>query len=394
MVTSNDITEMSALAWGALGVVSCYYVVLVIAFRWGAGRVLMARYEPPAGISPSMAAYLSQNGECERAFAAGIISLAAQGYVRIDAAEGQFRVAKVRDADDSISEDESTLLTALFPKYAGDECEFSGTDPGRLDQVLRNFQKAIDDLACPVLLSPHTASRITGIAFSLAFLPSFAWAIHSASRTSLSIGALLYFCIWIALGAVCLTAALRLWPATIRKIMSRLPGTRHPRHPFEFGDANPALLTISALFGFALLATITSTNFAILILAIVVVSSASRPLLEAPTRKGKKVLSELRDFKEFLARTEADRLSRTVLAQESPLKFERISAYAVALEIERGKGEEFATQMLQALEFNRAYSFGIGPPRSGTGLAEDHFLQLNLHGDRKVAGNSSRKSTG
>lgn len=391
MLTSSDVSEVSSLAWGALGLVSCYYVILIVVLRWHTDRVQITRYEPPAGISPSMAAYLRQSGQCERAFAAGIVSLAAQGYVRIDASVGQFRVARVRDADNSTPE-ESALLLALFPKNDADDCEFGGTDPDRLGQALCDFQETIDDLACPDLLSPHTTYWIVGIALSLAYLPSFAWAVLSASQGSLSIGSLLYSCIWAAIGAACLIAALRLWPATLRKITSRMPGVTQPRPRFEYGDANPVFLTISALFGFGLLASQTSANFAALIVVIIVISFASRPLLEAPTRKGREVLSELRDFREFLMRTEADRLSRKDHAQGSRLSFEKFSAYAVALEIERGVGEDFATQLIQALEFDHAYSFSFLPSRLDTGVAEDHFLQLNLRGHPESVGKSSPKN--
>lgn len=392
MLIASDIPETGFLAWGALGIVSCYYVTLMVALRWDSGHIQMTQYEPPAGVSPSMAAYLNENGECGRAFAAGLISLAVQGYVNICASEGQFHIAKIRDADTSVSKEESALLLSLFPKQGRDDCEFSGIDPGRLQETLREFQEALDELMCPDLISPHTACWITGTVFSLAFLPSYAWDIHSASQSSQSIGALLYFSIWIVLGAICLTSAMRLWPAVFRKIASRLPGSSYPRLPFEYGDANPVFLSISALFGFALLATQSSPNFALLIAIIVIVSSASRRLLEAPTRKGGKVLSELRGFREFLERTEVDRLSRADHTRGSPLIFEKFSGYAVALEIERGIGEELATQLMQALEFDHAYSFSFLPARLDTGVAEPHFLQLNLHGDQVTARPSLRKS--
>lgn len=392
MMNSPSISEASFFAWGALGTVSCYYIALVIALRWDVHHVQMTRYEPPAGISPSMAAYLNQSGECERAFAAGIISLAAQGFVRIEASEGQFRLAKIRDADGSVPHEETALLSALFPRNDGDDCEFTGTDPGRLERALHDFQEAIDNLACPDLLSPHTTYWIMGVIYSVAYVPLLAWAILSASRASLSIAALLYSCIWIVLGAGCLIAALRLWPATLRKITSLLPGTNRPRAPLKYGDANPVFLTVSALFGLTLLASQTSGDFACLLAAIVVISTTSRHLLEVPTRKGKQVLSELQDFKEFLARTEADRLSRENQGQESPLNFEELSAYAVALEIERGMGEQFTTELIQALEFDHAYSFDFAPSRLDAGVTEDHFLGLNLRDDPESAGKSTRKS--
>jgi hypothetical protein len=91
-------------------------------------------------------------------------------------------------------------------------------------------------------------------------------------------------------------------------------------------------------------------------------------------------------------RTEADRLSRKDHAQGSPLNFEKFSAYAVALEIERGMGEDFATQLMQVLEFDNAYSFSLLPSVLNTGVAENHFLQLNLRGGQESVRKSSRKT--
>lgn len=352
----------------------------------------MTRYEPPAGISPSMAAYLRQGGECKRALAAGIISLAAQGYVRIDASKEQFYLLKIRDADESVCEEESALLLALFPKGSGADCAFDGADPSRLGRVLRDFQESIDGIACPDLLSPHTTCWIIGIVYSLVYVPLLARATLSASQGSLSVVASLYFCVWIALGAECLTAALRLWPVTLRKILSRMPGVSQPPLPFKYGDANPVFLTTTAVTGFCLLAIETSANFAWLIAAIVIVGSVSRHLLEAPTKKGRQILLELRDFKEFLLRTGVDRLSSENHALAAPLYFEKLSAYAVALEISRGRGEEFATLLSQALELDQAYSFRFRPLNLDPGVSASHFLQLNLRSDQEYSGKSLRKT--
>jgi predicted membrane protein DUF2207 len=377
VITSSAISEARFLAWGSLGVVSCYYVALSIAFRWHSKSVVVTRYEPPRGISPSMAAYLIQNGECQRAFAARIISLAARGYLGIYASGEQFHVAKVHDAAVSVPEEESALLSALFPGQVED-CEFGGTDPGSLQQALNKFREAMDGIAWPELLSQHSIFWLMGIIYSLVYVPLFAYETMLSFPIRTPIASLVYLCIWIGMGAACLIAALRLWPTTFRKIVSRLPGINQPRIRFKYSDANPIFLTLSALAGFGLLAAETSVNFAGLIGMIVIIGSASRHFLEVPTRKGKVVLSELRNFREFLMRTEADRLSRGIQAQDGQLQFEKYSAYAVALDIERGWGEEFATQLMQAFEFDHAYSFSFLPLALNTSLPEDHFLQLNL----------------
>lgn len=324
-----------------------------------------------------MAAYLCQDGECERAFAAGIISLAAQGYLRIYASGEQFRVVKVGAADHALAAEEAGLLAALFPANSAD-CEFSGIDPGSLEHALSDFEEAINGIACPDLLSQHTIFWIMGIAFSLMYVPLFASETLSVSRAGTPLASLLYLCIWIVLGAVCLVAALRLWPATLRKVISRLPGINRPRVRFKYSDAIPIFLTMSACLGFGLLAAETSAIFACLIGMIIIIGSISRHLLEVPTREGRMVLAELRDFKEFLMRTEADRLSRAAQSQEGQLLFEKYSAYAVAMEIERGCGEEFASELIQTLEFDRAYSFNFLPEGLDEGGPSGHFLQLNL----------------
>ena len=386
MITSSPVSEASFLAWGSLGLVSCYYLVLSIAFRGHSKSVVVTRYEPPNGISASMAAYLIQNGECQRAFAAGIISLAARGYLRIYASGEQFRVVKFRDADVSVPKEESALLSALFPGQSED-CEFGGTDPGSLQQALNQFRQAIDGIACPELLSQHAVLWIMGIVCSIVYVPQFAYETLAAFSENKPIATLFYLCIWIVLGATCLIAALRLWPTTFRKVVSRLPGINQPRIRFRYSDANPIFLTLSAAVGFGLLMAETSVNFAGLIGMIVIIGSASRRLLEVPTRKGRRVLSELCNFREFLMRTEADRLSREIQAQDGRLQFEKYSSYAMALEIESGWGEEFATQLMQALEFDHAYSFSFLPLDLETSLPEDHFLQLNLRRAREPVGN-------
>lgn len=146
MIIRSAISEAGLLAWGALAAVSLYYFILVLMFRWHSERAVVTRYEPPAGISPSTAAYLCQDGECERAFAAGIISLAARRYLRVYASGEQFRIIKIRDADSAIPADETALLSALFPKHNAN-CAFGGTDPGSLEQALNRFREVMSAIA-------------------------------------------------------------------------------------------------------------------------------------------------------------------------------------------------------------------------------------------------------
>ena len=53
-----------------IGILLTFYLCTVIALRWTAKTTTVTQYDPPAGVSPALAAYLRDNGKHERAFAA------------------------------------------------------------------------------------------------------------------------------------------------------------------------------------------------------------------------------------------------------------------------------------------------------------------------------------
>jgi hypothetical protein len=88
----------------------------------------------------------------------------------------------------------------------------------------------------------------------------------------------------------------------------------------------------------------------------------SRYLLNAPTSAGRKALAELTSFREFLSRADADRLNRDNTPGNTPDTLEPHTAYAVALGVEHGWGEEFAGDLLEMLEADQAYSLSARLP--------------------------------
>lgn len=126
----------------------------------------------------------------------------------------------------------------------------------------------------------------------------------TALRSLLSVGLL------ILLGGFCLVAALRTWPVTLKKLWSFIPWDKRPSRPLTPNDAIPLILTAAVVVGFGFLASLTTTKLAGLAAAVVMISAVFRHAFEAPTQTGRKVLAQLNDFREFLARTDADRLNR------------------------------------------------------------------------------------
>jgi hypothetical protein len=342
-------------AWVGLGIVLAYYVVLSVVFRAGTGRSIgVTQYDPPRGISPAVAANLTENGLYERAFAAALVSLTSKGFLELVQDEYRFSLKKLREPSGALPPEESLILETLFvgrpDTYAFDSIEYS-----RLCETYIEFKDVLEGCVEPELISEHLPFWWVGVACSLMATIPVAGAVVELEN-GVSWVSVAYFGIWILLGGSCLVAALRVWPATIHKLTSYIPWDDRPTRPLNLKDLIPVFLSGSALAGFVFLAVLSSTKFALLLSALVILNAISRHALEAPTRAGRKVLAELRNFREFLSRTDSDRLNRENQPGYTPVTLEKHSAYAVALGVEDAWGEEFVENLVELLQWDQAYS--------------------------------------
>jgi uncharacterized membrane protein len=75
-------------------------------------------------------------------------------------------------------------------------------------------------------------------------------------------------------------------------------------------DAVPVILIGPIFLGFSFLAYWTSLKFVTLAVALIIINFVFQHLLEAPSKEGRKTIAELKNFREFLSRADADRLNR------------------------------------------------------------------------------------
>jgi len=301
-----------------------------------------------------VAANLTENGLYERAFAAALVSLAAKGFLEIEQDEYRFSLKKLREPSGALAPEESLILESLFAgrpdTYAFDSIEYS-----RLCEAFVEFKDVLEGCVEPDLISEHLPFWWMGVACSLmAIIPVAGSLVELENNVSWI--SVVYFGIWILLGGSCLVAALRVWPVTIHKLTSYSPWASRPTRPLDLKDLIPVFLSGSALTGFVFLAVLSSTKFALLLSASVILNATARHALEAPTRAGRKVLAELRNFREFLSRTDSDRLNRENQPGQTPVTLEKYSAYAVALDVEDAWGEEFVENLVELLQWDQAYS--------------------------------------
>jgi hypothetical protein len=370
-----------ALAWIGVALTLIYFLIVTISLHWKSAHMVdVTRYEPPADVSPALAAFLIENGRCERAFAAALISLAAKEFLRIHEAGARFGLKKIQEADESLPAEESCVLESLFPE-GQDSYQFRVTDSMRLTAALHKFEKVITDDAELDLISRHWGLWYTGALFSMLIVMAVIGSLPVHVKGA-QLPGILYLCLLGVLCGACFVSALRVWPATFRKIISRLPGVTHPARRFNISDMVPLVLSTSALIGFGFLASSTSNQLALLVCAVLFMDVIFHHLCEAPTAEGRKVIEELKGYRAFVGRADADRLNRENIPGATPRLLEANSGYAVALNVERGWGEEFTANLLQLFEIDRAYDFptpsvnAVDAP--GSLWRHDEPVQLNI----------------
>lgn len=342
------------LAWVGLFVIAIFYVVVGIALRWRSRRpIRVVLYKPPEAISPALAAILIESGRSERSFAAALVSLAEKGHMEISQKRETITLTKGRDVGSRLPVEEAAILSFLFAHV--DTCSFNATDSSRLVECYWDFCGVIHGAVTSEWMSTHVVIWLVGLMFSLTILEPIVFSTPDIGH-GFSLGALIYSGLFVLLGGTTFVAALRVWPALLRKLAAFLPGSHRPKRRISVNDAVPIYLTVTALVGFVFLSILTSTKLALLAAGALAMNTFSWHLMNAPTAAGRKAVAELAAFREFLNRTASDRLDRENQPGGTPRDLELYSAYAVALGVGTGWGEEFASTIFEIIQMDEAYS--------------------------------------
>jgi hypothetical protein len=365
------------VAWIGVAAIFVYYTIATIALHWKSGRSIgVTRYEPPEGISPGVAGYLMESGRSERAFAAALISLATKGFIEIQQQDDWFLLDKLREPVGSLPAEEGAILTALFYPPSIHTYKFNAREYERICRAYEEFEKTVEEIADPWLISKYGWIWFCGIVFSVAVVTHVLF-VAPVFDSEAKLRSIFFLGLWIAVGASSLVASLRIWPATIRKLLSFMPGNNRPIRPLDLNDAIPFILIAPILLGFSFLVYLTSLQFALLLIALVVLNFSFRHSLEAPTKAGRGAIAALMNFREFLSRADADRFNRENKPGKTPEILEKYTAYAVALDVEQGWGEEFTENLLELLQFDQAYK--IRTPNVSLPDMDDRPIELNIN---------------
>jgi len=327
----------------ALLFVAAYFaLVFLIVRRPGPQRVSVPRYQPPPGASPAVAAWLLER-DPSRAVAAALVNMAAKGYVKIEQSQDLCSVTQLQsESATPLEPEEDALSYRLFHDY--DSFDFVELSP-QLIEAVRAFQWALQDTTYfssnAGLSSP--AWIVSGFGVLLALANTHFWSKLKGGSAQL-MGATV---VATFVSFVVAVATLR---GTVEKITTRLPGSTAPQRPWTGADTRPLTYLCVSLGGIALFGLLSSTTAALIVLGFLVVNGFFFHSLQGLTPAGREVLAQISDYRKFLSEVDADVISRLHVSDHVPAQLRPEDAYAVALHLDLGWGEQFVTSITDLVE--------------------------------------------
>lgn len=347
---SRDNAEWKSGAIGLALLLAYYLFIWSLIGRDPAGGTLIPRFAPPDNISAADARYLQRMGFDERVFAAGLISLAVKGHVKIEQPrDGDFTVKAAKSpSPQSLTNDEQALLQALdlgknsnFHLQQAHHAKVQATRKTleaelKKEHVKRHF--ITNSLyTVPGLLL--TAAAIAGIALNM---------------TEAEAGAV-FMIVWLTFWSFgvyfLLTKVWQLWREAIRgKFAMIIPALFLTAFATPFVGAEVFVLGMMLKLGSQLLV--------VMLLIYAGINYGFYLWLKAPTYAGKKLYDALAGFRMYLAVAEKDRLNLLSAPERTPELFEKYLPYALALDVEN----EWAEQFAEVLNRTRSEDGGLYHP--------------------------------
>lgn len=329
----------------ALTFLLLYFIIVALTIRlFERQPVLVARYEPPKGASPAVAAWLLERGALPRAVAAAIVSMAAKGYVKIEQRGDLYSITQLGpDVSLDLAPEEDALARNLFKGY--DCFDFDDRTP-KLQGALEDFTTALMNtayLSRRILLSiPAWSLSVLGIEFAL---------IHGnfmlhADRVTFSL---------LTLGFACFVVAVRTLPDTLQKIAARSALTTAPQRPWSGADSMNFTLLVASIGAIVLLAAASTVTTALIVAAFLAVNTIFFHALQGPTVAGAKMIAQLIEYKDFLAKVDADAISRMNSCENPPSELTEKHAYAIAFHLDLGWGQQFVDTVADLVERSEVF---------------------------------------
>lgn len=323
------LTSRGSLIPTAIGAAVLLVYYLLAWFTVGrdpAKGVIIPRFAPPKGFSPTMVRMLWRMGFDSTAFTVGIINLAVLRGLRITDNDGT-SLDLAASAPQSLTKAERAVWNEL--RKTGPRIELQRSNHAVINRARQVMKDQLTKELSSTYFLTNSGWVAPGVIITLLTVAALAWA---ADQPPLVLFMSAWLTGWTFGCVTLLRQAVAAWK--VRGVMGKVGAVMLSLFalPFLAGEV--------AGLGFLF----TQTGFAAgaFFLGMVCMNAFFYELLKAPTRIGRLVLDEIEGFRMYLSVAEKDRLNLIHPPEETPELFEKFLPYAMALGVENEWGERFA----------------------------------------------------
>ena len=327
----------------APGFLFLYY--LIAWFRIGPEPrpgTVVARYEPPQGLSPAAIRFVAYGTTDGRSLAAVIAQLAVRGCLRVETENGKYKLSRLmsdRATDSSLAPEEKRVLRVLFED--GPTMELTGAmdqrNAAQNGRYVSNIHQELAKTLGGKYLTRHAGVIVLGVLATFGLALPMAFTAHGRDAS-----AAVFFTMWVLfcglmIGMMVELSLLSAWKAAV------MTGTGWTK----MLPATGAIAVFGGMIIFLLknLAEGVSLSFSLMVVAFLVINLGWAPWLKRKSQLGRRIADEIAGFRQFLEKVEQDQLDRLhrgdISTQDQ--KLDRLLPYAIAL----GVKEEWGDQLSQ-----------------------------------------------
>lgn len=296
-------------------------------------------FSPPNGLGPAATRYVWRQNYDDRTFAAALIGLAAQGWLKIRDSDDEYSIEALKHSGKVPSKEERALYQALGSGMIA----VKQSNHEQLSRIQNALKSALLHAYEGVMFNRNRIWFWTGAALSFVMLLLSALFLpEEEAMTGLFVS--FWSIVWWGTTFGILRARLRTFLAArgiLKKIgvfitlLFMLPFVAACFFPFFFMGASEISPGLYALFGTAIFLAVINLTFLNLLLA--------------PTIPGRKLMDEIEGFRMYLSTAEEERLNILHPPEKTPELFERYLPYALALDCENEWNSKFES-VLKAAE--------------------------------------------
>jgi uncharacterized membrane protein YgcG len=389
-----------------LVLLGCYFVAWASYGRDPEAGTVVAQWEPPDGLSPGAIRYVRRMGYDDKCFAASLTNLAVKGRVRIDQQGDTYTVTRLHGADPPPDDpraahapEEERIIAKLF--QGGDSVVLGGEYVREAEEAVEGATAALEaSFSGRHYFAANSGMLWLGMLLMLALAAGVAW-ITSLPNTGewYRIGIKMEegprVVEYLAGGVFGLVGLSLLFGAALPTWKQAAASAR------TGGPAGSRLIGAFMATAFSLIfaglglfiAALASVSYAIFLLGAATLTWIFAGLLKAYSPVGRKLLDRIEGLRLYLSVGEADRLAHLNPPERTPQVFERYLPYAMALDVERQWGEQFADVLGDTARPGAAYEPGWYSGSDFTSAAAGGFA-ASLGGTMSSAISSSSTAPG